>query len=454
MDTLIMAGQLMLSLSILIVLHEMGHFFPARWFKTRVEKFYLFFDPWFSLFKIKRGDTEYGIGWLPLGGYVKISGMIDESFDKEQMKQPPQPWEFRSKPAWQRLIIMLGGVTVNFILGFLLFGLVLFVWGEQYLPNENVEYGIHVDSLGMELGLQERDKILSVDGKPFKEFNDRFIVREIVINNAKNIKVERDGKEVDVQVPSGFTNELASFKNKNKSLFWVPYPFVVTEIAENSPAEKTAIQKEDKIIAIDNVSTPFAIDVAKQVAANKCQTVTVTTLRNNRDTVEHSMTLTAQGKMGLFYKSPTEFFDIATEEYSLFEAIPLGFNRGVDFLSDQLKAFGRMFSGEIKASESLGGFGTIGSMFGNVWDWERFWRMTAILSLILAFMNLLPIPALDGGHVMFLLFEVVTGRKPSDKFLEYATMVGFVIVLGLVLYANGLDLFRFIFNKGETPIEC
>ncbi len=456
MDTLIMAGQLMLSLSILIVLHEMGHFFPARWFKTRVEKFYLFFDPWFSLFKIKRGDTEYGIGWLPLGGYVKISGMIDESFDKEQMKQPPKPWEFRSKPAWQRLIIMLGGVTVNFILGFLLFGMVLFFWGEQYLPSENVEYGIHVDSLGMELGLQEGDKIVSVGGVPFKEFNDRIIVKEIVINNAKTVTVRRDGKEVDVPVPPDFTNELASFKNKNKSLFWVPYPFVISNVAEDMPAAKAGIKAEDQIIAFNGTPTPFAIDVVKETQENRCQPVELTVLRDKKDTMNFNLTITNKGTMGVYFKDISAFYEIATEKYSFVESIPEGFKRGSAFLVDQWKAFGRMFSGEIKASESLGGFGTIGSMFGNVWDWQRFWRMTAILSLILAFMNLLPIPALDGGHVMFLLYEVVTGRKPSDKFMEYATMIGFIIVLGLVLYANGLDAIRYIFNRGGDGggIDC
>ena len=329
------------------------------------------------------------------------------------------------------------------------------MWGEQYLPAENVEYGIHVDSLGRELGLKERDKIISIGGKPFIEFNDRQIVKEIVINNAKSIKVERDGQEVDIAVPPKFTNELASFKNKNESLFWVPYPFVVTSIAEKSPAEKTNILAGDKILAINNIETPFAIDVAKQASKNKCQPVVIKTLRNEKDTIDHTLTVSAEGKLGLYYKSPAAFFDIATTEYSFFQAIPAGYKMGVDFLGNQLKAFGRMFTGDINPSDSLGGFGTIGSMFGNVWDWQRFWRMTAILSLILAFMNLLPIPALDGGHVMFLLYEVVTGRKPSDKFLEYATIVGFVIVLGLVVFANGLDVIRYIFNGGGSdPIQC
>ena len=445
-DYLIMAGQLMLSLSILIVLHEMGHFFPARWFNTRVEKFYLFFDPWFSLFKIKRGDTEYGIGWLPLGGYVKISGMIDESFDKEQMKQPPQPWEFRSKPAWQRLIIMLGGVTVNFILGFLLYGMVLFVWGEEYLPNENVKYGIYADSLGQEMGFRNGDKIVSVGGQPFEKFSDRVIVREIVINNVSNITVERDGRQTDLSIDPKYVDILSRHENKDKMLFWPRYPFQIAEFVKDYPAEKSGLQKEDRIIAINDTPTPYFIDFVKASREKKGEAVTIKALRSDSDTLSFNLTLTPEGQVGIRPYGPAVMLGSAKERYSLSEAIPAGVVKGWSFLTDQFKAFGQMFKGKIKASESLGGFGTIGSMFGNVWQWERFWTMTAILSLILAFMNLLPIPALDGGHVMFLLYEVVTGRKPSDKFLEYATMAGFIFIISLVLYANGLDIIRNWFN--------
>ena len=257
MDILIMAGQLMLSLSILIVLHELGHFLPARLFGTRVEKFYLFFDPWFSLLKKKVGDTEYGIGWLPLGGYVKISGMIDESFDREQMAQEPQPWEFRSKPAWQRLIIMLGGVTVNFILGFLLYGMVLFIWGEEYLPTKNVEYGIHADSLGVELGLQDGDQIVSIGNKPFEQFNEREIIREIVINSASSLTINRDGAEKELTIDEKYIGILSSHENKDKRLFWARVPFVAGEIRKDSPAEKGGLQVEDKIIALNDTPTPF-----------------------------------------------------------------------------------------------------------------------------------------------------------------------------------------------------
>lgn len=441
-DYLVMAGQLMLSLSILIVLHEMGHFLPARWFKTRVEKFYLFFDPWFALIKRKIGETEYGIGWLPLGGYVKISGMIDESFDREQMAQPPKPWEFRSKPAWQRLIIMLGGVTVNFILGFLLFGIVLWVWGVNYLPSENAKYGIAVDSLGMELGLRDGDKILSVGNQPFDRFSDRIVVREIVINNASKITVERQGSKVDLPVDEKFVDILSRHENKDKFLFIPRYPFIAYQTVKGSPAEKAGMQKGDTIIAFNDTPTPYFSDFQKLAFSHKDQQIGIKVIRNQKDTTILNMTVGSDGRIGVY---PYPVFDVLgfeVENYPLAKAIPAGFQEGWNFLGYQIKAFGQMFKGKIKASESLGGFGTIGSMFGNEWEWERFWKMTATLSLILAFMNLLPIPALDGGHVMFLLYEVVTGRKPSDKFLEYATMVGFFLIIGLVLYANGLDILR------------
>ncbi len=446
MDYVIMVGQLMLSLSILIVLHEMGHFFPARLFGTRVEKFYLFFDPWFSLFKYKKGETEYGIGWLPLGGYVKISGMIDESFDTEQMKQDPQPWEFRSKPAWQRLIIMLGGVTVNFILGFFIYGMVLWYWGDEYLPNENVKFGIFVDSLGQEMGLRDGDHILAIDGKPFEKFNDRQVVREIIINNASSIKVEREGEVRQVQIDPKFISILASHENKDRPLFSARVPFIAARLVKGSPAEQAGIKEQDKIIALNGKPTPYFSDFYKMARDMKSEPVEVTVVREEKDTSTLEMTTTENGTIGVYPFGPTYFFDTRREEYTLAEALPAGVSMGWSFLRDQAKAFGQMFRGRIKAKDSLGGFGTIGSMFGSEWQWERFWKMTAILSLILAFMNLLPIPALDGGHVMFLLYEVVTGRKPSDKFIEYATMVGFILVLGLVVYANWLDVTRFLGN--------
>ena len=445
MDTLITVGQLVLSLSILIVLHEFGHFLPARLFGTRVEKFYLFFDPGFSLFKKQIGETEYGIGWLPLGGYVKISGMIDESFDKEQMQQEPQPWEFRSKPAWQRLIIMLGGVTVNFLLGFLIYGLVLWGYGEEYFPADNITAGIAVDSLGQEIGLQNGDKILRVGGVPFERFNDRIVLREIAINNAREIEVERNDVPTVVDVAPEWVDKLTRYENKNARLFVPRVPLVVAGVAPDSPAEAAGLQFEEQIVSVDGQPTPYFDQVTELLQDRKGQRVTVGLRPKDSETVrEVPLTLTEQGTMGIQVAPPDYFYDTERQEYTLPEALPAGVEQGVNFLGDQFKAFGQMFAGNIKVTESLGGFASIGGMFGKTWVWERFWYMTASLSLILAFMNLLPIPALDGGHVMFLLYEVVSGRKPSDKFMERATMVGFVIVLGLVVLANGLDIWRWI----------
>ncbi len=445
MEYLIMIGQLMLSLSFLIVLHEMGHFFPARWFNTRVEKFYLFFDPYFELFKIKKGDTEYGIGWLPLGGYVKISGMIDESMDKEQMAKPPQPWEFRSKPAWQRLIIMMGGVTVNFILGFLIYAMVLFVWGEEYLPNTNAEFGIHTDSLGIEMGLQNGDKIVSVNGKPMEKFSDRFLLTEIVFNEADKMVVERNGREMTLPIDEKWVSELTSYKNKNERLFVTRLPFVVQEVPEKgeSPGRDAGIKVDDKIVAVDDQPTPFFDQFVTAAKERKGKKVMITVERANQK-VEVPLTLTDRGTVGLYRHNYPHFFETERQDYTLVQSFPAGIKKGWNFLTSQFKAYGQMFKGKIKVTESLGGFGSIGTLFGKEWIWERFWELTAALSLILAFMNLLPIPALDGGHVMFLLYEVVSGRKPSDRFMEIATVIGFIIVIALVLVANGLDLLRLL----------
>ena len=443
MGYLIMIAQFVLSLSILIILHELGHFLPAKWFKTRVEKFYLFFDPWFSIFKKKVGETEYGIGWLPLGGYVKISGMIDESMDREQMAGPPQPWEFRSKPAWQRLVIMLGGVTVNFILGFLLFGMSLFIWGSEYLPTSNVEYGYQVDSLARDMGMQNGDEILKVGEADFDRYDIAAFKKEIVINDARDLTIRRDGDMITLPLDEKYVGMLSSYAYKDAMLFIPRVPTVISEIPEGTPADRAGLQVDDQIIAVNDQSTPFYDQFSDVVESNKGQLLVLRILREGQEQ-EVRLTSNEEGKIGFYAKSFLAFFDTETQEYSALEALPAGFVKGYDFLASQVKAFGKMFSGKIKATESLGGFGTISGLFPKYWSWEAFWHVTAVLSLILGFMNLLPIPALDGGHVMFLIYEVITGRKVSDKFMEYATIVGFAIVLGLVLFANGLDVFRWL----------
>ncbi|NND07992.1 MAG: RIP metalloprotease RseP [Saprospiraceae bacterium] len=445
MGLFIIISQFILSLSILIILHELGHFLPAKWFKTRVEKFYLFFDPWFSLVKKKVGETEYGIGWLPLGGYVKISGMIDESMDKEQMEGPPQPWEFRSKPAWQRLVIMLGGVTVNFILGFLLFAIVLFIWGSSYLPTSSVEHGYQVDSLAQEIGLQNGDKILEIGGVPYERYDVGAFKKAIVIEDAEELVVERNGDRITLPIPEKFVGILSSYAYKDAALFAPRVPAIIAKIQKGTPAENAGLKAEDRLIAVNDEPTPFFDQFFDKLQANKGKELTIRYVRDDRES-ELKLTSNEEGFIGFRAKSYLDLLELEQQEYTFAEALPAGVIQGYDFLASQLKAFGKMFSGKIKASESLGGFGTIGGLFPDSWDWRTFWYVTGVLSLILGFMNLLPIPALDGGHVMFLLYEVITGRKVSDKFMEYATLVGFAIVIGLVLFANGLDIMRWL-NK-------
>ncbi|MDP4210616.1 MAG: RIP metalloprotease RseP [Bacteroidota bacterium] len=440
MEILVKAAQLLLSLSILVILHEFGHFAFAKLFNTRVEKFYLFFDPWFSLFKFKKGDTEYGIGWVPLGGYVKISGMIDESMDKEQMKLPPQPWEFRSKPSWQRLLIMVGGVMVNFLLALFIYSMVLYAWGEEYIPTANVKYGIACDSLALKTGLQNGDKILSVDHKKIEDFNR--IVPEIVINNAQTIQVERNGSEVNVNISKEILPIL--IKDKNAGFFTPRFPFVIAELEKQSVAQKSGMQPKDKIVKINDKKIDYFDEFRTEVVKFKEKPVTVGLLRG-KDTVTVSVVVPATGILGI-RPSIDNVFQTRKVSYSFLGSFPAGIKKGIYTVEKYVKSLKLLFQPKTKAYESLGGFITIGKIFPGVWDWEAFWNLTAFLSIILAVMNILPIPALDGGHVTFLLYEMVTGRKPGDKFLEYAQIVGMVLLLGLLLYANGNDIIK-IFVK-------
>ena len=440
MDILIKAAQFLLSLSLLIIIHEMGHFIFAKIFKCRVEKFYLFFDAGFSLFKTKKGETEYGIGWLPLGGYVKISGMIDESMDKEQMKQPEQPWEFRSKKAYQRLLIMVGGVLMNFIAALIIYIGVLYVWGDEYLPNDNVKYGIEVNDVGREIGFHNGDKILLVDGKPVEDFYN--IIPTIVLDGAGTVKVDRNGRSVLITITE---DDVAKIVKESRSIIGVRTPFKmeVTGFGKESPALEAGLEKGDEIVMINHQHFDFYDQCKAVLDENKGKTVDVTVKRNGED-ISYPVTLTSEGMLGITRDLSylANVFEWKTLHYGFWESIPAGIKRGWETSVDYIKQFKLIFNRKTKGYESLGGFITIGNIFPAMWNWHKFWDMTAFLSLILGIMNILPIPALDGGHVMFVLYEMITGRKPNDKFLEYAQYVGLTILLLLVLYANINDVIR------------
>ena len=410
---LIKALQLILSLSILVVVHEFGHYIFSQIFKIRVEKFYLFFDPWFALFryKPKNSHTEYGIGWLPLGGYVKIAGMIDESMDKEQMALPAQPWEFRSKPAWQRLLVMVAGVLFNLLLAFFIYAMVLFTWNDTYLPLKNVTQGMEFSQAAQDAGFQDGDILLRADDKELERFGVRTLLD---VADANTVTVLRNGQEVALAIPETLMHNLLTDKEGFANY---RVPAVVYETMEGSAAREVGLVKGDSIVGINGTPTPLFADLR-------------TILDNYRN-----------GEVSLdYYRSGT----LHTRTYGFFESFPAGTRMGIQTLKDYVAQFKYVFTKE--GASSLGGFGAIGNLFPAQWNWQAFWMMTAFLSVILAFMNILPIPALDGGHVMFLIYEVIVRRKPNEKFMEYAQVAGMVLLLGLVLYANGMDVIRAIFN--------
>lgn len=436
---IIQAAQLIMSLSILVILHEFGHFLPARIFGIRVEKFYLFFDPKFSLFKIKKGDTEYGIGWLPLGGYVKLSGMMDESMDKEQLKEEPKPWEFRSKPAWQRLIVMVGGVVVNVILGMMIYSMILFVWGKEYIPAKSAKYGMYYTEVAKEVGFKDGDKVIALNNEPIADnitYGD--ILNQLLLNSdLKTVTVDNEGEERVVHIPNDFPKRVLA--SEKKGLFTFRVPFYVDSIVDGSPTIVAGLKKNDRVIGINNVDVPYFQDFSREVEKFKGEKIDLKVERNGQELVL-PVELTEEGKLMVFNRHPSKYFDVVTKEYSFVESIPAGINEAVGKINWYIDQFSLVFTKE--GAKSIGGFGAIGSMFEKKWVWHVFWERTAFISLILAFMNILPIPALDGGHVMFLLYEIVSGRKPGEKFLEYAQIAGFVLLLSLMLFANGNDLFR------------
>src|SRR5690554_683022 len=435
---LIKALQLIMSLSILVIVHEFGHYIVARIFKIRVEKFYLFFDAGFALlrYKPKNSHTEYGIGWLPLGGYVKISGMIDESMDKDQMAQPAKPWEFRSKPAWQRLLVMIAGVVLNLLLAFFIYSMVLFTWNDNYLPLENVTQGMEFSSAAKKAGFQDGDILLMADNKKL----DRFGVRTLLdVADAETVTVRRGGEIVKLDMEEGLMKSLLT---DQEGFANIRIPTVVYETMEGSVAEQAGLMRGDSIVSVNGEITPSFTDLRQLLEKNINQEVTLDYYRNgilNSVAVQLDSTATVG-----FYVTPAGLiYNAVTVEYGFFESFPAGMHMGIQTLKDYIAQFKYVFTKE--GASSLGGFGAIGNLFPAQWNWQAFWMMTAFLSVILAFMNILPIPALDGGHVVFLIYEVITRRKPNEKFMEYAQVAGMILLLGLVLYANGMDIVRAIF---------
>jgi len=443
---------LILSLSILIVLHELGHFIPAKLFGTRVHKFYLFFDflfPFpnvanFTLFKKKIGDTEYGLGWFPFGGYVQIAGMADETQDAEELKNSePQPWEFRSKPAWQRRIIMVGGVTVNMMLAMVIFTGLLWKYGEEYLPMKNMSNGIMVvDSLAYEIGLQNGDKIIAIDHQPAGNFEE--FQKDLVLNEAKNITIERNGQQQDINFKEGF---LSKVMKQKKAAFILPrVPGIVAQVQDGSGAAKAGLKVGDKITAINGVPTPFYDEVKNQITANKGKVIKVTVDRKGQP-VEVQGEVSKEGLFGFGTQIYSEILKTERVNYNFAAAVPAGIDRAFSTLGNYFKSLKMLFtSKEVKVKDSLGGFISMGKMFPDTFDWEHFWILTATISVILAFMNILPIPMLDGGYVVFLLYEMLRGKPVPDKVQQYAQSVGMFIILGLLLFANGMDVIRALFH--------
>ena len=491
---LIRAIQLILSLSILVVLHEFGHFFFARLFNVRVDKFYMFFNPQFSLIRAKRingkwevrlfaknvpanerprkdsdgdvimdakgkpllepiplneladGDwrkypetTEWGIGWLPLGGYCKIAGMIDESMDKAQMALPPQDWEYRARPVWQRLPIIIGGVFVNFILAMVIYAAVLFTWGEEYLPFSEAKYGLHFSKTLNELGLKNGDNVISVNGVPVEKRAD--FIEMVLIEGKQNVLVNRNGAETSVKLPADLSQKILAAEELD--LISVRHPFVIAEVSAGSAAEAAKLMAGDSIVSVNGKPLFIFQDVATELTNTKNKQINIGYYRNGK--ADSTKVLVSEnGKLGVAVTAVNSFFTTKKTEYGFWASIPAGINMGWETLTSYTKQLKLIFSKE--GAKQLGGFGSIGKMFPKTWDWQIFWSMTALLSVILAFMNFLPIPALDGGHVIFLLYEMITRRKPSEQFMEYAQSAGFFILMGLLLFANGNDIFKAIFK--------
>ena len=440
MEILIKILQFILSFSLLVIIHELGHFTFAKIFKTRVEKFYLFFNPWFSLFKFKKGETEYGVGWIPFGGYVKISGMIDESMDTEQMKQPAKPYEFRAKPAWQRLLIMVGGVLMNVLLAVAIYIGISFAWGETYLANKDVEYGYTFNELGREIGFENGDKVIDIAGKPLE--NAMMLLPSIVFDQAPYVTVERDGARRRIEIPEEAMARLIESRN-----FALPrIPFVVGEVTAGSEAAKAGIRSGDTFVSIDGEPIRYYDQYGEVFEARKGDTVRLSLMRDSAG-ITRLMTLpvkiSPEGTVDTYPARLDKILKLSSHDYTFWQAVPAGIKRTGSEIGSYFKQIKLIFTPKTEAYKSVGGILAIGNIFPDYWSWEEFWHITAFLSIMLAVINILPIPALDGGHVLFLLVEVVTRRKPSDKFLERAQIAGLLILLALLVFANGNDIYRF-----------
>ena len=445
MEILIKVSQFILSLSLIIVLHEFGHYWPARYFKIKVEKFYLFFDVNFSLFKKKIGETEWGIGWLPLGGYVKIAGMIDESMDKEQMAKPPKSWEFRSKPSWQRLIIMLGGVTVNFIMAIIIYIALAYSYGSSSISLDSIDDGFVITNpILTEAGFKTGDKIITVDGQSLETYSD---LRKSIIGST-NYQVERDGNIVEIQLPVDFLGKLSS--SEDMSTFEFRRPFIIQSVSDESLNKDYDIRQGDRIVSVNGQEIKYADQLDPLLQQNRNQTIEVELIRDTFR-IKKTLNVNQDGKLGIMYGATVQnmvdlgLMKVSINSYSFLESIVAGTNRFVSFTGFYIEQFVAIFNPSTGAYKGLGGFISIGNIFPSTWDWQSFWNTTAFLSIMLGVLNLLPIPALDGGHAMFLVYEMVSGRKPSDKFMETVQVIGFIILLALVIFANGNDIYK-LFN--------
>ncbi len=437
MDILVMVGQLILGLTILVGLHELGHMLAAKWFGMRVEKYAIGFPP--KIFGKKIGETEYMLGLIPLGGFVKISGMVDESMDTDALKEDPKPWEFRSKPAWQRLIVMMGGIIVNVITGIVIYIALTYNYGESYLPASEAKYGVVANEIGKEIGFQTGDRIVAVNGKQLERFEDVYSMDMLLGRNAY-YTVERNGQQVDIKVPANLMDRVAD--NKERMFFVQPrVPFKVGQVMAGTPAAEAGLQKGDYITRINDSEIKFFNELQQALQANAGKPVTIVVEREGKP-VTLKTQVTEEGTLG-FMQEP--LLQYATRDYSIGEAIPLGTEQAFGVITANLKGFGKIFRGEVSASKSLSGPIGIAQIFGDTFSWYKFWSITAMLSMVLAFMNFLPIPALDGGHVVFLTYEMISGRKPSDNFLENAQKVGMVLLLGLMAFAIFNDVFKIIF---------